>query len=609
MVVLSNAVATTLIRTYVQQANLAVNFVDNPIGAAWRVNSGAWRESGYVVSNLPAGTNVVEYQDVRGYFRPVDENVDLVPGETRFLTRSYAEITSAVAVVIIPTNAATDGAQWRVDGGAWRNSGELADGLRLGAHIIEFSTPWRWIPPDSVTVTLVDENPVVITGEYSQVTGLSADIFPPDAIATGAMWRVSGGNWTNSGVLLNVPAGTYTVQFKSIGVNWLAPGDMTAVVVDQRVTVVSGTYFPADVFGGNVSTNLGEFLWPHGVTVDAQHRIYVSDTYNNRVQMYSPLNQSWSVLGTGGSGVGQFNQPSGIILDGRGTLYVADRNNNRIQKRNPTNFVWTIVGSNILGSALGQFNSPADVAVDSSYNLYVADFANDRVQRLTTAGVWSVFITNGSTVGRVFKPQGLTVDSADNVYVSDKGSVSNSLSRVQKFTRNGVFVSLLGDNQSANGGLSNGVGMVIGEAGALYLADVLNNRVASLPVAGGWSTLVGSALNNPQDVSWDPRGYLYIADTLNNRVLRIAINAGAVTNGIAQFSAVMPSGTNTAFTISWFANSNWYYSVQYASSLVDPVVWQSVPGCTNIAGAGMMTNCTDRTVLGVTNRYYRIIAY
>ncbi|MEI6516760.1 MAG: NHL repeat-containing protein, partial [bacterium] len=480
--------------------------------------------------------------------------------------------------------------------------------LSLSPHVIQFSTLSRWITPANITVSPTNQVTLVVTGAYTQVTGLAVDISPAAAVATGAQWRVSGGSWINSGVLVEVPAGTYTVQFKAIGGNWLPPGDVTAVVVAQQVTAIAGTYYQADIFGGNISTNLGDFWWPYGVTLDAQHRLVVADTWNDRIQMYDPLSQGWSVIGPKGTSVGQFKKPFGLVVDSRGNLYVADQNNNRVQKRNATNGVWTIVGSNTLGSALGQFNQPADVAVDSSLSLYVADVYNDRIQRFTTSGVWSVFITNGMTAGRVYRPKGVMVDSNDVIYVTDSGSDSNSLSRVQKFSKTGQFLTVLGNNQPANGGLQSPAGLALGN-GTIYVADVLNNRIAASPeTSPSWSTLVGGTLSNPEDVAWDPRGYLYIADTLNSRILRIPIIPGVATNGLTSLSALVSTGTNTAFTISWYGRLNWNYAVQYAGSLMS-ASWQNLPGCTNIAGMNMITNCTDTTVLGITNRFYRVVGY
>jgi len=608
-VYLTNGVARTITRTYVQQASLVVRFDDvtTPANAAWRVNGGAWMQSGLVVSNLTAGTNILSYFAVPGWFEPPIEFVVLSPGTTTELLREYTVMTGAVSVVISPTNAVSAGARWRVDGGGWLNSGDQSGGLSLSSHLVEFLSLPRWITPANITVTPTNQVTVVVTGLYSQVTGLAVDISPPDAVVTGAQWRISGGSWTNSGVMLVLPVGTYSVQFKSIGGSWLSPADLTAVVLNQQVTELAGTYFKADIFGGNISTNLGDFWWPYGVALDAQHRLYVSDTYNDRLQMYDPLSQGWSLVAPKGTNVGQFQKPFGLTIDARGFLYVADQINNRVQKR-ASNNVWSVVGSNSAGSALGQFNQPADVAVDSSLSLYVADYMNDRVQRLNTSGVWAVFITNGMTPGRVTRPQGIMVDGADVIYVADKGADSNSLNRIQKFSKTGQFLGLLGDNQAANGGLSAPAGLTAG-GGNLYVADVLSNRVAVTSTNSySWTTLVGgSALSGPEDVVWDPRGYLYIADTKNSRILLIPILPGVETNGLAQLSALMSTGTNTAFTISWFGRLNWNYSVQYANSLLSS--WGTLPGSTNIPGRDMITNYTDRAVLGITNRFYRVIGY
>jgi hypothetical protein len=609
-VVLSNGVATTFMRQYVQQASVVVwfNNLTTPPGAGWRVNGGVWMQSGIVASNVVAGTNVLSYAKVAGWFEPPIESVVMDPGTTTELLRNYTVMTSAVTVIIIPTNAATGGAQWRVDSGVWRNSAEQAGGLSLSEHVVEFSPLSRWIAPANISFTPTNEVPIVVTGRYAQITGLAVDIVPASAVATGAQWRVSGGVWTNSGVLLPMSPGTYTVQFKAVGGNWLSSGDRTVMVVDEQVTELVGTYFQATIIGGNISTNLGDFWQPRGVTLDAMHRLYVADTFNDRIQMFDPVSQAWSLVAPKGSATGQFMKPFGLTTDALGNLYVADQINSRIQKRIASNSVWVVLGSNSLGSAIGQFRYPVDVAVDSALNLYVADFMNDRVQRLSSSGVWSVFVTNGMTAGRVIRPQGVMVDGTGAVYVSDLGSDSNSMNRIQKFSSSGAYLGLVGDNQAATGGLNSPAGMTMG-GGSLYLADVLNNRVAVTPTNGSsWATLVGgTALSGPEDVAWDPRGFLFIADSLNNRILMIPILPGAETNGVTPVTTLMSIGTNTSFTISWFGRLNWNYAVQYADTLMTP--WYTLAGGSNIVGLDVMTNYTDTTILGVSNRFYRVIGY
>jgi len=349
-----------------------------------------------------------------------------------------------------------------------------------------------------------------------------------------------------------------------------------------------------------------------GLGSDALHRLFVADTFNDRVQMLDALTQQWTVWGKFGTSLGQFKKPSGVAVDKLGNLYVADQSNHRIQKRIATNGQWVAVGSNTLisGSALGQFNSPADVAVDSSLTLYVADTWNNRVQKFTTAGVWSIFVTNGIAAGHVQYPQGLLVDSADNLYVSDDGVQSNGQSRVQKFTKNGQFIVLLGGQGSTLGNLRSPGGMSIGRTN-LYVACSFDSRVAYSDMSGTtWTTLVGSnVLNQPGDVEWDPRGYLYIADTFNSRILMVQIDPAAATNGFTQLTVMTSTGTNTSYTLTWFARLNWNYAVQFANILSPSTVWSNLPGYSAVAGFNMMTNCTDSTVFGITNRYYRIIAY
>jgi hypothetical protein len=277
---------------------------------------------------------------------------------------------------------------------------------------------------------------------------------------------------------------------------------------------------------------------------------------------------------------------------------------------NATNGQWTVLSSNTIGSAVGQFNSPSDVAVDSTFTVYATDVNNHRIQKMTPQGVWSVFISNGVLPGLVHYPKGIMVDKSDTIYVSDDGLQTNGFNRVQKFNRSGVCLGQLGGGASAEGGLRYPGGLSLGSTN-LYVADINNSRVACTPPIGmAWTTLVSSnVLNGPEDVEFDARGFLYIADTQNNRILRVMIDPGAATNGVASITSMVSSGTNTSFTLSWFGRLNWNYAVQYADGLMAPVSWQTLAGCTNIAGMDMITNCTDRTVLGVTNRFYRILGY
>jgi len=78
---------------------------------------------------------------------------------------------------------------------------------------------------------------------------------------------------------------------------------------------------------------------PRGVVVDDLGRVYVSDTTNHHVMIYSLANGAdnprlLASVGDEGIGDGAFEFPNGLAVDRAARLYVADRENDRVQ-------VWT----------------------------------------------------------------------------------------------------------------------------------------------------------------------------------------------------------------------------------------------------------------------------
>lgn len=70
---------------------------------------------------------------------------------------------------------------------------------------------------------------------------------------------------------------------------------------------------------------------PQGLAIDALGNVYVSDTFNNRIVVFSPQGELEKVIETFGEGE-TFNEPRGLALDREGNLYVADFGNHRIVK-------------------------------------------------------------------------------------------------------------------------------------------------------------------------------------------------------------------------------------------------------------------------------------
>ena len=98
---------------------------------------------------------------------------------------------------------------------------------------------------------------------------------------------------------------------------------------DGIVTTLAGTSgIPGSADGTGAAAR---FKFPTGVAVDRSGRVYVSDTGNHRIQVFSPAGISESAWGEFGSAAGQFVEPLGLVVDSR-RVYVADSRNNRIQE-------------------------------------------------------------------------------------------------------------------------------------------------------------------------------------------------------------------------------------------------------------------------------------
>jgi tripartite motif-containing protein 71 len=99
----------------------------------------------------------------------------------------------------------------------------------------------------------------------------------------------------------------------------------------------NGTFITS--WGGSGSGN-GLFRGPGGIAVDSAGNVYVSDYDNNRVQKFDNTGKfiaAWGLSAPAfGSGNAQFFGPVGVALDSSGNVYVTDTVNNRIQVFSPT---------------------------------------------------------------------------------------------------------------------------------------------------------------------------------------------------------------------------------------------------------------------------------
>jgi len=133
----------------------------------------------------------------------------------------------------------------------------------------------------------------------------------------------------------------------------------------------------------NSGSGEGQFSQPYGVAVDANLYVYVADTGNNRIQKFTSsgvYSTQWGFYAPSeGNGNGEFYNPEGVAVDNNGNIYVSDTYNSRIQKFTSAGAYLTQWGG--LGNGNGQFDLPAGVTADNNGNVYVTDIYNNRIQK------------------------------------------------------------------------------------------------------------------------------------------------------------------------------------------------------------------------------------
>ncbi|MDX2163110.1 MAG: TIGR03663 family protein [bacterium] len=181
-------------------------------------------------------------------------------------------------------------------------------------------------------------------------------------------------------------------------------------------------------YGIEAQTEPVDGLWgPRDIVTDPEGRVYIADTGNKRVRVYTASGEFIRDIGTGGSAPGQLDEPAGMTVSPDGRLFVADTWNRRIS-----------VFSTADGSPLYQFNvlgwyedlgNRPYVAVDPLRDLlYVGDPDAARVLVYTTNGTCigsfgqkgdPTLPMDGSSFGVI---SGITLDADGNVYIADSAA-------------------------------------------------------------------------------------------------------------------------------------------------------------------------------------------
>ena len=227
------------------------------------------------------------------------------------------------------------------------------------------------------------------------------------------------------------------------------------------------------------SWGAGLFIMPHGLKVDKENNVWITDVGLQQVLKFSHDGKLLMKLGEAriaGNDSLHFNYPTDVAFATDGSFYVSDGYRNsrviKFSKEGKFLFEW---GKK--GNEEGEFNTPHGIDIDSHGNVYVADRENNRIQKFDSKGNFLKQWKNDVAIqlyALKVDPKNENVIAIDYLTVNDtliKGSdiivCDSSVKFINRFGRTGLY----------NGPICRYHDITLDNEGSIYVGDILGNRI------------------------------------------------------------------------------------------------------------------------------------
>jgi hypothetical protein len=353
---------------------------------------------------------------------------------------------------------------------------------------------------------------------------------------------------------------------------------------NQRIRKVAPSGTITTVAGGGLrdggpAFDAGLSGWYSGLFIDRSGNLYIGDANNSRIRKVEA--QTGTIRTVAGNGLPESEpspdgglatqtaiSPGGVFVTPDGALYFPG--SGRLRKVDVAGRVTTVAGGGKLTGAgilvKDAFIGGAPQAVVDGSGAFFAN-AGTRVQKVDGSGLVTVVAGTGEAgfsgdggPATQAKFDGITdifIDSRGDLYLADRVN-----QRVRKVDGNtGIVTTVAGNGKagfSGDGGpavnaqLSNPYGVFVDDAGNVFIADNVNNRVRKVDGKTGIITTVagnGSQFHNgdggpatkaavwvPTKVFGDASGNLYIGLYADRRIAKVEGIAAPTTVGTGVFN-------------------------------------------------------------------------
>ncbi len=295
---------------------------------------------------------------------------------------------------------------------------------------------WKLMPKDGGRGGLLYVSTIAgINGEMGEPFGIAeknGDIYISDG-QNGKVWICRGDKLTPFAEGLDTPSG---IAFnKGGGLIVADSGDHTIRSINSKgeSTIIAGVAGRSGYADGDAAAAL--FNAPIGVVADPDGKIFITDTYNDKIRLID----NGKVTTLAGSDAGysdgpglsaKFNTPTGISF-WQDKIIVADTANRRIRVIEPDARVWTLAGTgegDLVNGPLSHasFVQPTAIASDGPGIIYIAD--GNSIRRIggntfpyvtSVTSVQRGILDGPALAARFNRPSGLLVGRDGSVVVAD----------------------------------------------------------------------------------------------------------------------------------------------------------------------------------------------